>query len=124
MVNKLQEQTYFRWFDSGDLYCQELIDKVYQVCQQTPKIKHWIPTKTYFNKALDISKLEKLPNVTVRYSNYALDDYTSNPTKRIAVVASATHKGFTCPAREQGGSCLDCRECWNKKTRIINYPKH
>jgi len=36
---------YFRWHDSGDLFSVAYIDAIRQVCEQTPEIDHWIPTR-------------------------------------------------------------------------------
>jgi len=64
MVAELDNDRYFRWFDSGDIYSVKLAEKIYEVCKATPWTRHWIPTRMYkfkkFKKILN--KLNKLPN--------------------------------------------------------------
>jgi hypothetical protein len=44
MVAALENDRYFRWLDSGDLYSLALAEKVLEVMQRTPWCKHWLPT--------------------------------------------------------------------------------
>ena len=45
MTYQLQDIKYFRWFDSGDLPHLEALKKIVQIAQNTPKTKHWLPTR-------------------------------------------------------------------------------
>jgi len=36
---------YFRWHDSGDLFNKEYARAVFQVCEMTPRVAHWLPTR-------------------------------------------------------------------------------
>jgi hypothetical protein len=36
---------YFRWHDSGDLFHLEYAKAVFQVCEKTPRVFHWMPTR-------------------------------------------------------------------------------
>jgi hypothetical protein len=36
---------YFRWHDSGDLFHAEYAKAVFQVCENTPRVFHWMPTR-------------------------------------------------------------------------------
>jgi hypothetical protein len=36
---------YFRWHDSGDLFHADYAKAVFQVCEQTPRVFHWMPTR-------------------------------------------------------------------------------
>ena len=36
---------YFRWHDSGDLFHADYARAVFQVCDQTPRVFHWMPTR-------------------------------------------------------------------------------
>ena len=45
MVMELVNDEFFRWFDSGDMYSLELAQKIYQVMELTPWVKHWLPTR-------------------------------------------------------------------------------
>ena len=46
MINHYSKKSgYFRWFDSGDLANIHMLEKIVLVCQNTPTIKHWLPTR-------------------------------------------------------------------------------
>ena len=36
---------FFRWHDSGDLQSLEHLKKIFEVCNLTPGIQHWLPTR-------------------------------------------------------------------------------
>ena len=36
-----------RWFDSGDVQSYSHLMKIFEVCELTPHIKHWLATKEY-----------------------------------------------------------------------------
>lgn len=131
MVHALRNQTRFRWFDSGDLYNLRLAEKVLEVMEATPGIKHWLPTRMHkFTKFERILKrMAKLPNVAVRASSDAVDgSYT--PSDLPGVLASTiVPKGvevsaFVCGAYTRGGVCGDCRACWDKDVPVIAYVAH
>jgi hypothetical protein len=39
------EVPFFRWHDSGDLFHAEYAKAVFKVCESTPKVFHWMPTR-------------------------------------------------------------------------------
>jgi hypothetical protein len=47
MVAELDNDRYFRWFDSGDLYSLALAEKVLEVMRRTPWCNHWLPTRMH-----------------------------------------------------------------------------
>ena len=71
MVEELDSDRYFRWFDSGDMYSLGLAEKIYKICKATPWTRHWIPTRMHkFKKFRDvIDRLNALDNVVVRLSS-------------------------------------------------------
>jgi hypothetical protein len=71
MVAELDNDRYFRWFDSGDVYSLKLAEKILAVMQATPWVKHWLPTRMHkFVKFHGVfAAMESLPNVVVRYSS-------------------------------------------------------
>lgn len=71
MVPAIRDNTYFRWFDSGDVYTVELALKIEQVCIRTPRTKHWIPTRARKDPAIleILLRIGNLPNVVVRHSS-------------------------------------------------------
>jgi hypothetical protein len=36
---------FFRWHDSGDLQSLDHLKKIFEVCNLTPGIQHWLPTR-------------------------------------------------------------------------------
>jgi hypothetical protein len=123
----------FRWFDSGDILSIEFLKALIEVCKQTPKTRHWIPTTTWnypndeFLALLQV--LQALPNVILRASNpgsvpvlskglYPLQSVVVNELKK------STKELFYCPASKQAGKCGPCKACYNKNIETIAYLEH
>jgi hypothetical protein len=132
MVSLLKHETYFRWFDSGDIYCVELANKILQVCQKTPHVKHWIPTRSYKIKSIAkvLNKLQALDNVVVRISgdliNREIQFFLGNTSSVITEKYKPTvGKGYlVCQSKKREGKCGNCRACWNKEVNHVYYPTH
>lgn len=129
MVAALKKQSYFRWFDSGDMYSLSLAVKMYAVMAATPHVKHWLPTRMYkFPKfAAILSQMEALPNVMVRRSSDAVDGTFTAGVHGSTILPSAdtVPAGVTlCQAYEHGGKCSGCRACYDKSVAVIGYPAH
>jgi hypothetical protein len=128
MVKALKRQTRFRWFDSGDMYSVSLAEKILAVMQQTPHVKHWLPTRMYkFAKYQGIiDAMRQLDNVVVRASSDSVKgEILENQSHSSTIVPSAgAGIGYECPAYKQEGKCLDCRACWSKSVPVISYPYH
>jgi hypothetical protein len=127
MIKLLEKQRYFRWFDSGDVYSNDFLRKIEEICYNTPHVKHWIPTKSreLFNQNT-WDRLESLPNVTVRYSSPSIiGTYEEKHGSTVSsVIKKSTKELFYCPASNQKGKCNDCRACWNKNLKVVSYLKH
>jgi len=126
LINSL-DQKHFRWFDSGDLYSVELLQKIADIAIQCPSVKFWLPTKEYKIVSDWIKAGNKIPfNLNIRLSAYMLEE--SGPTtlaSRLGCTISEVQKeGFTCPSSRQENKCLDCRACWDKSTFIVKYKRH
>lgn len=130
MVAELDNDRYFRWFDSGDLYDIRLARKVLEVMQRTPWVKHWLPTRMYkFTKFVSVlDQMEALPNVVVRKSSDSVHGETvegKTTSTIIPVDDSVQYASFTiCKAYERDGKCGSCRACWSKEESVIAYPAH
>ena len=127
MINHYSKQSgYFRWFDSGDLADMEMLKKIITVCKNTPKIKHWLPTREVkiIKDYLKIYK-EFPKNLIVRVSATMID---GKPSKSFRWTSSVHYKkkpiGHDCPSRFQDNKCMDCRACWNRKVKNVSYHKH
>ena len=128
MVQALQNDRYFRWFDSGDMYELRLAEKIYEVMQKTPWVSHWLPTRmAKFPKFVGIlAKMQELPNVMVRFSADSVDGtFVSGVHGSTIVPANNNVLGVeVCQAYENGGKCNGCRKCWDKSIPVIGYVAH
>jgi hypothetical protein len=129
MVAELDNDRYFRWFDSGDMYSLKLAEKIYAVMVATPWTRHWLPTRMHkFAKFADIlAKMEALPNVVVRLSSDSIngDIIEGNTTSTIIPTISHRKPKMTiCEAYEREGKCATCRACWDKNVEVVAYVAH
>lgn len=131
MVQALQNDRYFRWLDSGDLYALGLAEKVLEVMKATPWVNHWLPTRMHkFPKFRQVLQaMQALPNVMVRFSSDSvIGEYV--PGLHGSVIGPTTdtfqeQPGVAlCRAYENDGKCSGCRQCWNKDIPLIAYPAH
>jgi hypothetical protein len=129
MVEALQNDRFFRWFDSGDMYTLGLAEKILDVMIRTPWVKHWLPTRMHkFPKfALVLREMQSLKNVSVRFSS---DSVTGQYTKGLhgsVIIPSPedVKRGMKlCEAYSHDGKCKGCRACYDKKVKVIAYPAH
>lgn len=129
MVEALQNDRFFRWFDSGDMYTLGLAEKMLDVMIRTPWCKHWLPTRMHkFPKfALVLREMQSLKNVSVRFSS---DSVTGQYTKGLHGSVIIPHpedvkRGMKlCEAYANAGKCNGCRACYDKKVKVIAYPAH
>ncbi len=128
MVAELDNDRYFRWFDSGDLYDVRLARKILEVCEATPWVKHWIPTRMHkFPKfTLVLQRLQSLSNVVLRLSSDSIMGETieGHNTSTIATLEDAPEGSFVCEAYTRGGKCDTCRACWDKDISVVTYIGH
>lgn len=129
MVQALDNDRYFRWFDSGDMYSVALARKILAVMRATPHTQHWLPTRMHkfakFKPVLDA--MRALPNVALRLSSDSvLGEFTPGlhgstiiPTREHALTSVKV-----CEAYDHGGKCSGCRACWDKSIPVIAYVAH
>jgi len=129
MVKALKKEVLFRWFDSGDIYHPALANKIKQVIEQTPWVRHWLPTRSYkiakFRHILE--QIATLPNVAVRYSADSIDgNYTPGLHGSVIVPTAneAPAEAYLCGAYSRGGKCGPCDACYRKDVAVIAYPAH
>ena len=129
MTQELDNDRYFRWFDSGDVYDIRLARKILEVMKLTPWCNHWLPTRMYkFKKFHSVFKeMQKLPNVVVRFSSDSVSGETvkgRNTSTIIPTSQDARASMTICEAYQREGKCGTCRACWDKKVKVIAYPAH
>ena len=126
LITRYNKTNYFRWFDSGDIYDMAMLEKIVCICQRTPEIKHWLPTREV-KIVSDYKKIyKKFPdNLMVRVSAPMVD---GEPLKSFDYTSTVNHKtkpiGHDCPSRFQDNECRDCRACWDRKVTNVSYHKH
>jgi len=128
MVKELDNDRYFRWFDSGDMYDIRLARKIHAVMLATPWVKHWLPTRMHkFSKfASVIRDMSALPNVVVRLSSDSIDGTkidTNLPNSTI-IADGQTIDATVCEAYNREGKCGSCRACWDKTVHTVAYVGH
>jgi hypothetical protein len=122
-----KDKSFFRWHDSGDVQSLNHLEKIAQVAKLTSHVWHWLPTREYKIVRDYLKKHGNFPeNLTVRLSAHMVDQL---PPQIPGTVGSAVRdqkaaKGYSCPAPTQGGSCADCRACWNSAVKLVTYKKH
>ncbi len=126
MVRALDNQRWFRWFDSGDLQSTLMLSKIVEVCDQTPWVQHWLSTRER-KIVRDSLKTDNFPpNLVVRISA----NYPDKPVKPITGCAiglvhrSKPPMAYECPAPKQGGQCGECRACWDINMKEVSYAFH
>ena len=119
---------HFRWFDSGDLQSYQMLLDIIFIAKNTPDIMHWLPTheRGYYNKLLKNNHIEIPDNICIRVSapmqNSILQGVQNSSSIHDKKVNDS--ETFNCVAPKQNNQCLDCRACWDKDIKNINYLKH
>ena len=119
-----KSERYHRWFDSGDLQSFSHLMKIFEVCELTPQIRHWLATREYqLINQLDVKDVPK--NLCLRVSAIKVDSKPPTFWKW----TSGVHKdkkaiGRECPAYKQDGECGSCRACWSRKVKQVSYKEH
>jgi Gene product 88 len=129
MVKALDNERYFRFFDSGDMYALGLAEKILEVMKRTPWVKFWLPTRMHkfpkFRRVLQ--DMQRLENVSVRFSSDSVTGEYVEGLHGSVIVPTAEHATEAmklCKAYEHGGTCNGCRACWDKTVEVIAYPAH
>jgi hypothetical protein len=120
MVVLIDQEPHFRWHDSGDLQSVQHLKNIFEVCKLTPGTAHWLPTReARFISLMDPDTVPK--NLIIRLSGHKINKPAAAFWRWTSTVVTA---GKSCPAKEQGNQCLDCRACWDRSTPNIAYGLH
>jgi len=128
MVAELDNDRYFRWFDSGDVYDVRLAFKILEVMKRTPWCNHWLPTRMHkFSKFGSVlAEMSALANVVVRLSSDSITgEVVKGPqTSTIATLDNVPGDALVCEAYSREGKCGPCRACWSKDVALVCYIGH
>ena len=120
-------EPYHRWFDAGDLADVAMLKAIVRVCELTPTIKHWLPTRERgILKAFLAAGYELPTNLVIRLSATMIDDKPIANAPHTSTVhrKGAPIYGQPCEANTRGHSCGPCRACWNPEVANVSYPFH
>ena len=67
MTTLVKKKKHFRWHDSGDIQSVDHLKRIYEVCINTPKTMHWLPTQE--RKYLPLPGSTYPKNLLIRLSN-------------------------------------------------------
>ena len=119
MVVLIDNTPWFRWHDSGDLQSSWHLKNIFEVCKLTPETSHWLPTREAKFLPLSTDSIPK--NLIIRLSGHKIDKPAAGFWPWTSTVVT---DGKSCPAKEQGNECKDCRACWDRGTANIAYGLH
>jgi len=74
--------------------------------------------------------MQSLPNCVVRFSSDSVDGEVLENEEHSSTIISddsqfISGKGnVLCTAYKRKGKCGNCRACFNKRVRVVTYPKH
>lgn len=128
MVRMILGLPEFRWFDAGDLQSLEMLERIVEIAVQTPNTKHWLPTQEHAIVRWYKLRHGEFPgNLVVRESGPMIDGpppRTDQPTSTQHSELGKPHHGIECQSMRNGGSCGDCRLCWDPTVANISYLHH
>lgn len=125
-----------RWHDSGDVQSEAHLDDIVAVCEATPEIKHWLPTKEIallarWLKARHGVGLERIndvlpANLCIRVSGSMIDGPATVRAPNTSTVHrhTAPTEADRCTAPDTDGKCATCRKCWDKTHHNTGYHLH
>lgn len=120
-------QPFHRWFDSGDLQSLAMLRAIVRVCELTPYVSHWLPTREAKLIKQYQAQYGAFPsNLVVRVSATMIGDAPIMGYANTSTVhrKGAQVSGHVCPASTQGNACGDCRACWSLDVHNVSYPLH
>lgn len=134
-----EDEPYFRWHDSGDLYDADHLHRIVQVCNRTPQVRHWLPTREYYIVLEYLRSHGPIPdNLCVRLSAHYVGlpaivgalELAELPTSTVhleperPVQLKRRRDSIECRAYTRDHSCGSCRACWEPKVKNVSYRKH
>lgn len=120
--------THFRWHDSGDILSADHLRMILAVCEATPNVAHWLPTREYKMVADVLFDVGTLPaNLNIRLSAHMIGRTLEPATPMVTTSSVDAGVGWQCPATHNpanAGKCGTCRACWSRDVANVDYNKH
>lgn len=121
-----------RWFDSGDIYDYEFLERMVELCKKTPNVSHMAFTKKYELVNRWIDENGDLPdNLNIMFSAWDVLWEIPNPHNLGVAYVDFKDKrlnpdipknAFVCPGRES--TCSACGVCFNKRVKAVVFAEH
>ncbi len=129
----LADEQLFRWFDTGDIQDAEMLGKIVEVVERTPRCRHWLATRE-----IDIVRGylqdHAIPdNLNIRLSADYIDQAADLPSVAGCTVSTVTRDGqaagaHNCPVTfsDDKRGCVEanCFACWERSVGHVNYGLH
>jgi hypothetical protein len=112
-IKKRKDVKYFRIHESGDWYCQEYLNKWFEICRRLPDIKFTAYTKSFH---LDYS--QKPDNLVIYFSVMPDTKMENIPEGPRAYLECGPENIHLCH-----GKCDECLYCW-EVGKDIRLKKH
>ena len=135
MLLWLQVKDFFRWQGSGDIDSLKHLCNIVQVCENTPQLKHWMPTKEKGILKEFLKRGGVIPsNLVISMSGYFVDGrkvkgFDDQPQIAHHLTYNKRNKhgvdkeAYICPVEDDLGfkSCdeANCSACWNPSVRVV-----
>ena len=126
-IRAAERSEFFRWHDSGDIQSAAHLLAIFDVCDATPHLMHWLPTRELSFVREALAERERPINLIIRLSAFMRGAPPSAAlAERLGVHTSTVDHatGATCEAGKRGGVCGECRACWQPAVANVNYPLH
>ena len=118
MVRLIEGETWFRWFDSGDLQSFWHLEQIIKIANRLPTTRFWLPTR----EQEYVRRLESCPdNLLIRVSAAMVD---GPPPKDFPWTSTVVKTDPTCNAPANDNRCGACRACWDPNVRNVSYGLH
>lgn len=136
-----ERMLFFRWHDSGDLQSWEHLVRIAAVCEGTPRVKHWLPTREYAYVAAFLSRGYVVPsNLAIRLSAHMVGEapqlpfgelLAGLPTSTVHLehgqplqITARRRDSIECRAYTRENHCGPCRACWTPAVKNVSYTEH
>ena len=135
-IAKKRKEAFHRWFAAGDLQSSRMMAAIARVCELTPEIRHWLPTREVGHiKEWKRNGGRKPRNLVIRVSSTMINDKPRSGHEHTSTVHSKglPHIGHACPSTSEKHRRLDakhrpncgpCRACWNPRVKNVSYLMH
>lgn len=124
---KVKSKGWHRWHDSGDIQNVAHLAAICRVCELTPTIRHWLPTREVAILLTYVKAGGIIPdNLMIRVSATKVDGqatkswlWTSGVHDQLAPIERER-----CTAPDTKGECASCRKCWSHEQKHTTYALH